>query len=338
MDLNEQYYKKVISAIGWALLILWGLMQGFGVGITLLPVLLAALPISPVLSEVVYQLLHAAGYLLTFMLPVLFLRLILKKKGCMPHPIAFEARISPMLPCMAFASLAICFSAAQINAYMVEIFNYSEFTAEVLMGQNEKSEAYAIVLNFIVLSIVPGFCEELLFRGAILGNLMPFGRIPAILISSFFFAVMHQNAGQLFYTFAAGIVLGLIYERTGSIWNCTVIHILNNFVSVLQEAVYGSSADETVITAILLCIECVVYLLGSISAVILVLRYFRNRTPLEDGVFGRDLPASDSYAAYPLHSGRAARLLCTPTVIVFLALCCVQVLLLILMSLLGGFL
>ena len=337
--MNELYFKKVISSVGWALLIFWALVQVFGVTIVFLPLLLDVLPISAVAADVAYQLLYGAGYMLVFTLPALFLSPILKKRGCQPRPIAFEARLSPALPLLVFAALAICFSAAQINAFMVEIFRYSEFSSEVLFDEFEGNAAYEMVLNFIVIAVVPGICEELFFRGAILGNLLPFGRTNAVLISAFFFAMMHQNAGQLFYTFAVGIVLGLVYERTGSIWNCILIHILNNFVSVLEESLYKSSAlDPGTVNVALLCIECGIYLLGTASAAILVVRFFTKKKNFEDGVFQKTLPVNDSYAQYPLEGGRVARLLCTPTVIVFVALCCLEMLLLIFMALTGGFL
>lgn len=337
MELNEQYYKKTVSSIGWALLIFWGLMQGFGVVVALLPMLLTALPISPVLSDVVYQLIYGAGYLLVFMLPVLFLSIILKKKGCRVRPISFEPRISPYLPFLVFAAIAICFSAAQINSFFVSFFNYSDFTSELLQEQMGIDAPYEVILNFIVIAVIPGFCEEFFFRGAILGNLLPFGRTTAILVSSFFFSMMHQNAEQIFYTFAVGIVLGLVYEMTGSIWSSTLIHILNNFVSVLEQSVYPGFSDERIANAVILCIEGTIYLLGIISVFVLVSRFFSKKSLPFDGAFGKDLLPSDTYAQYPLPMGRAVRLFCNAPVIVFVSLCCVQIALLIFMAVLGGF-
>ena len=337
MELNERYYQKTVSAIGWALLIFWGLMQGFGVAIAVLSMILSELPVSPVVSDVVYQLLYGTGYMLTFMLPVLFLSLILKKKGCEPRHISFEPHISPYLPFLVFASIAVCFSAAQLNAYLVSFFNYSEFTSELLQEQMGTGEPYEIILNFIVVAVVPGICEEFFFRGAILSNLLPFGRTNAILISSFFFSMMHQNVGQFFYTFAVGIILGLVYERTGSIWNCTLIHILNHFVSVLEESIPRIFPESTVSAAFILCIDATIYLLGAISVFVLVSRFFSKRSLLSDGAFGKEIPPSDVYAHYPLPAGRAARLFCTAPVIIFICLCCVQAGLLILLATLGGF-
>ena len=326
--MSEPYFKKVISSVGWAMLILWGLMQVFDVTMVLiLPVLLSQLPLSSVASEVVYQLLYGAGYMVLFMLPAVFLFFILKKKDCTPIPIAFETRLSPVLPFLVFSSLAVCFSASRVNAFMVDLFHYSEIFADVAVKEIARATPYGVVLNFIVTAIVPGLCEELLFRGAVLGNLLPFGRTNAVLISAFLFAFMHQNVEQFFYTFAMGIVLGLVYERTGSIWNGTLIHVLNNFLSVIMQSLYSVNPNSTTLSIVMLCIEGGIYLLGIISAALLVMRHFSKGEALDDGVFEKSIPAADAYAEYPLKSGRIFWLLCTPTFLLFTVLCCVQALL-----------
>lgn len=336
MEQNEQYGKRVLSAVGWSLVILWGLMQAFGVFITILSLILAFLPIPAVTSDVIYELSYAAGYLATFMLPVLFLRLILRRGGCAVRPMECSASISPQLPFLVFASVALCFSAAQINALLLEVIDYSSFTSEVLLPGDGPMAPYAAVLYFIVISVVPAFCEEFLFRGAILENLLPFGRSNAILLSAFFFALMHQNAGQLLYTFVAGIALGLIYVHTKSIWNCTVVHLLNNFISVLQELIYERLGDTVIGNATLLVMESVIYVLGVISLCVLILRFFSQHADIGNGVFQKALPPSDAFAQETVPKGREWRFFFRPSVIVFCVLCLFQIVLLVLMAILGG--
>ncbi|MBQ7335646.1 MAG: CPBP family intramembrane metalloprotease [Clostridia bacterium] len=329
MEPNEYYYKKVIGAIGGAMLIFWGLINVFGIAITLVVYVPALLGVGDVASNVIYQLVYAAGYLTCFMLPVAFLRLFLRRAHCPIQPMAVAPRVSPWLPFMIFAGLAICFSAAQINAAMVSIFDYSEFSSEYLWGESATMAPYELVLSFIVMCVVPGFCEEFLFRGAIMSTCMPFGKSNAILISAFLFAMMHQNAEQVLYTFVAGIVLGLVYERTGSIWNCTVLHLLNNFVSVAESAVFYKLGDSFEGNLIILLIEGSIYLLGAISIGILVMRFGREKKPLSSGFFGKEVAASDFYATSPIAGKRASRLFLQPTMVIFLALCLLQIVMLI---------
>ena len=76
---DRQYYRTVMSAIGRTMLIFLLLFNIYGVGITFLSLILELLPIGEITNNVIYQLFYAAGYMFTFMLPVLFLRRFLRK-------------------------------------------------------------------------------------------------------------------------------------------------------------------------------------------------------------------------------------------------------------------
>ena len=329
---DRQYYRAVMSAIGRTMLIFLLLFNIYGVGITFLAILLEFLPIGDIAYNVIYQLFYATGYMLTFMLPVLFLRRFLRSNGCTVQPMSLSPRLSPMLVPIVFAGVTVCFSMAQINSAIVDLFGYSDFMSE-MMGETVAAMApYEIVLNFIVISVVPAFCEEFLFRGAILSNCRPFGRTNAVIISAVLFALMHQNAGQLLYTFAAGIVLGLIYEYTGSIWNCTILHLLNNFVSVVQTVILTRYGETEYAATLLTIIEVVIYLIGAISIGILVCKHFSKREILEDGVFEKNVPAADAYAEHPIRGRGAAKLFFCPSMIIFVVLAILQIGSLILLS------
>ena len=150
--------------------------------------------------------------------------------------------------------------------------------------------------------------------------------------------MMHQNAEQLLYTFAAGIVLGLVYEMTGSIWCSTVLHVVNNFVSVVDTALFFKFPDPVTSSLVLSIFEMLLIALGVISAVILVARFFSKRSNLREGMFGKSLPIADGYAACPIEAGRAKKLFFTPTMIIFLILSVGQMLFLLLMAVLYGLL
>jgi uncharacterized protein len=83
-------------------------------------------------------------------------------------------------------------------------------------------------------AVVAPFTEELFFRGIILRRLLQTGSPRhAILLSAFLFAGMHANPWQFADTFVAGLVLGWVYFRTGSLALCVAGHALNNLVAVL---------------------------------------------------------------------------------------------------------
>ncbi len=326
-------YRKVIHAIGLAMLTFWGLFMGYSFVITFLSTFVFTL-LPPVPAEVVYQLLYGAGYLLTFMLPAWFLKLFLKGCHVPPEPMGLSLRLTWELPWIIFAGIAVIFAAAELNASMVSIIDYNEFLGE-MMGEETAPATYQWVLQCIVIGFVPGFCEEFLFRGAIQTNCRPFGRTVAILISALLFSFMHQNAGQSLYTFAAGIVLGLVYEWTGNIWASVILHTCNNVTSVMQSVLYYQFADEVAANAALVLLQVVIYLLGALSVGILILRAAARRPDFKSGIFGRRLPQADTYARCPIAPKRALRLFFRPTMVIFLSLCMLEILMLLLMAAIG---
>lgn len=97
-----------------------------------------------------------------------------------------------------------------------------------------------ILLSVVTVAIVPGFCEELAFRGWVLAGFRSANRpTTAILISSVLFGVMHVLLSayqQFFHATLLGIVLGILAVRSGSLWPGVVMHITNNALTVLLGA------------------------------------------------------------------------------------------------------
>jgi sodium transport system permease protein len=82
---------------------------------------------------------------------------------------------------------------------------------------------------FVVLAVLPAFCEEIAFRGFILSGLArTFRPWSAILLSSFLFALYQMNIFQFVPHFLFGIVLALLVTRTGSLWPAVVFHLVYN--------------------------------------------------------------------------------------------------------------
>ena len=334
MTANERYYRKTMGAIGGAMLFFLLLVNAFSGLMAGLTLLLEIVEMPTVTRTVCYELIYAVGYLLSFMLPVPFLKWLLKRGEHTWRPMYAPFRISRRIPLILFAGMALIFSAAYLNASFVSIFSYSDFSSEIIWQEGGAQQPYEIVLQFIVMCVVPAFCEEFLFRGAILTNCLPFGRTNAILISALLFGLMHQNAEQILYAFLAGILLGVVYELTGSIWNCIFLHLFNNFFSMLEtvlEDQMQSQLTQTVATAIF---ELTLFLLGILSLVILIRACFSQRKDFREGVFGRSVPASDYYAEYPVSARSAVRHFLTPTMIIFLCLCVLQIILLLGMAVL----
>lgn len=95
------------------------------------------------------------------------------------------------------------------------------------------------VIKLFVLCIVPGICEEIFFRGYIQTSIeAKWGRIVAILIASFLFALLHGNIWYFHLYFLLGLIMGWLYIISGTLVIPIVFHILNNTWTVMGKA-YG---------------------------------------------------------------------------------------------------
>lgn len=105
--------------------------------------------------------------------------------------------------------------------------------------------------GFFTLCLFAPFVEEVVFRGAVLRVLLSSmkSRWGAIAISAVLFAAVHFNPAQLPMAVLAGLFLGWIYSRTGSILPGVVYHFVNNTVAFVMmrvlppEMANGSLAD-----------------------------------------------------------------------------------------------
>lgn len=102
------------------------------------------------------------------------------------------------------------------------------------------------VWGLLVIGVMGPIVEELVFREGIIGGLTRRGVSPwiAILTSSLLFGVAHFNPVQIFFAGLMGIILGILYYKTGNVVLTSILHILNNSVAVVQMQVMGKDAMD----------------------------------------------------------------------------------------------
>lgn len=89
--------------------------------------------------------------------------------------------------------------------------------------------AWAILGVVVAASVT----EEILFRGLVQRGLRHrLGRWPAILLTSLAFALCHLNLLGFLVLFALGLLLGWLYERSGSLWPPMAAHAANNLLAL----------------------------------------------------------------------------------------------------------
>ena len=95
---------------------------------------------------------------------------------------------------------------------------------------SDGSFAIKILCNVMVVPIL----EELLIRGIIAGQICLWhGNILAIIISSIFFGILHNNSVQFIYALIIGLALGFMYVKTKRLSLCMLAHGLINFLVII---------------------------------------------------------------------------------------------------------
>lgn len=90
-------------------------------------------------------------------------------------------------------------------------------------------------VSFLLTAVMPAFCEEFAFRGAIYGSYRKKQKgIVPIVLSSLLFGLMHLNFNQAPYAFLIGVAICLAYEATGSIFAGMIMHLVINGSSVVS--------------------------------------------------------------------------------------------------------
>ncbi len=96
------------------------------------------------------------------------------------------------------------------------------------------------LVAIVAVSLLPGFSEELVFRGIMMERFRTkASAAKAIAISALFFMLMHADISAWTYTLAAGVMLGAIYHITGSLWASIIYHSVNNLIGVVAAYVYS---------------------------------------------------------------------------------------------------
>jgi membrane protease YdiL (CAAX protease family) len=136
----------------------------------------------------------------------------------------------------AFGS-ALKWMAASIGAYLLFAALYSLLV--VVPEQEDIAEGFgALPVQLLLIAIAAPISEEVCFRGMLFGGLRE--RMPmwgAALLSGAIFGVLHALTGVSAVPplIAFGFILALLYERTGSIVPCIILHMLNNSVALLTQ-------------------------------------------------------------------------------------------------------
>lgn len=148
----------------------------------------------------------------------------------------------------------------------------AETTAILLTGKG----IGILLINLFTVALIPAICEELLFRGAVLGWLRKSLKNIhlAVFLSAFIFSAFHLQFYGFVPRLLLGLYLGYILIWTGSMWSSIIAHFINNSMTVIAAYLYnnqlididhrnfGNVGDNyiLIVTSILLTILCLYFL------------------------------------------------------------------------------
>ena len=140
---------------------------------------------------------------------------------------------------------------------------YSEVSEQAFSGQ-------PVGLMILVVGIIGPICEELMFRGIVFHRLKDWVKPQAaIVISALLFGIYHGNVVQFFYATCMGVMLAIIYDKTGTLWISIVAHIAANLWSLFGSSFWSSLWQQipagmlcSIIIEILLCVIPTYWLFG----------------------------------------------------------------------------
>jgi len=143
-------------------------------------------------------------------------------------------RLNPLklgyIPVIIFLSASFWLLNMVIAAGLVTGLTEIGFEPVVVIEPPENFQHY--LLYVFAIAISAGICEEVLFRGTIMPAIEEHGAIPAVIFSSFLFALFHGSFLNLISTFMLGAVIAVVVIKTGSLWGGVLYHMLNNFYAI----------------------------------------------------------------------------------------------------------
>lgn len=307
MNPAEKEYRSMTKRLGVLLVLLLALLflrSGVLVGFSLFELFLPT-----VAYDTAYQLLGGLLYALCFLIPVLVFQPI--SFGERVEPILFETKLPRNTPFYLFAGLSVLITAAAINSYMLSFLDYSSFSEDFFVPI-ETVTGRQIVLQLLTVAVIPAFVEELLFRGVILTNLLPYGRTNAVVASALLFGLMHQNAEQFFFATVAGLVFGFLYLKLRTVWAPVLLHFINNFYAIFAQ-VLAERLPADRVDVMLMILQTAIFAAGIVSLIYLMRK--------EGGETVEEKPI---LAVTPK---RRLRLFCSVPMLVFCVLCVLQIVL-----------
>lgn len=136
-------------------------------------------------------------------------------------------------------SISLPESLSSFEQWMKASENQARENISVLLGGTDFSD---LIMSILIVGIMTGFAEEILFRGALLRLIETSGKNTrthlAIWITAFVFSAIHLQFYGFIPRMLLGALFGYLLAWSGSIWLPIIAHAFNNSVTVIFSWAY----------------------------------------------------------------------------------------------------
>jgi membrane protease YdiL (CAAX protease family) len=173
---------------------------------------------------------------------------------------------APQVAAVALATFAAGIAYGQIT----EMLGYGDVgvLAQITKSIHDASWA-AWALSTLGLALVPGFAEELFFRGFLQTRAQArWGRGAGIAVASVLFGLFHLDPKQGLYACIVGFLLGWVATRAGSIRPAMIAHGTSNFLGLfLAKLGAGATSSTGSVTKIAIIVVAIAIIAAAIGFV-----------------------------------------------------------------------
>lgn len=164
-----------------------------------------------------------------------------------------------------------------------------EATAKQIGFMLKRNTVQDLFLNLVLIAVFAGVGEELFFRGVLQRLFIKIFKNPwaGILVTAFIFSAIHLQFYGFIPRFILGILLGLLYWYSGSLWPSIIAHFVYDAFAVVmiwfnpalaeQDSVTVSLGNQTLLAAISLAL-----------IIIMVILMKKRSTNSYEAVYARD--------------------------------------------------
>lgn len=190
---------------------------------------------------------------------------------------------------------------AAMLATMLLTFFFPQEVTEASSGVDALIDAMPLWMSIFVVAAEPAVCEELAFRGALLGCLRGAeSKWVGIVLTALVFGACHGSIWRMVPTAILGIAMGYILVETDNLIYSMLFHFINNavpvlllgFVSWLEQALFpeGTEAAAESVRVSMGTVGVYVILAASAPMLIYIGRHFLHsgRPGYEKGLFPAD--------------------------------------------------